>query len=106
MIRSNEILFESSSPVEDDVAQHQLQPFIPNSVLSRQVNFGQGEGQILVEDCIWGIYEHGNHGYRIQFEEGVLTPSDFIRHLELIQLSAESFFNVKFQVRIAGCWVD
>ena len=103
MIRPNEIRFESSTPLYYNVSRDQLNPFIPTSLPAEQINYGQGEGQIQIEDCVWGIYFDGENAYRVQFEEGVLSPKDFVRQLESIQLAAESYFHVSLKLQICGC---
>ncbi|MDA7527788.1 hypothetical protein N8590_02255 [bacterium] len=108
MVHSNAIRFVSPTPLNFDALPHSLSPFIPTSVSAKQLNYGQGEGQIQVEDCVWGIYVDFDreHAYKIQFEEGTLSLPQFIRHIELIKDAAESFFKVSFKVEIIGCWVE
>lgn len=47
----------------DDLAN-----IIPKSCDGKVVNYGQGEGQIEIEDSIWGIYYNGENCYHLQYE--------------------------------------
>lgn len=83
----------------------QLVPFIPRDREARQLNHGQGEGQIQVQRTVWGVYvDPVTRGYRLQFEEGHLTPEQFSSILESIRVAAEDYFRQPIAVSISGCW--
>ena len=63
-----------------------LERVIPVSRAGKALNYGQGEGQIQIENTIWGFYITDHKNYRIQFEEGYLSWEQF-------QLYCEEIFN-------------
>ncbi len=82
--------------------QHELQPFVPDG--ATQLNYGQGEGQIRIGDSVWGVYlsDSKAHEYHIQFEEGDLTPSEFMKGLESIRSALERYFEFPVEIRLSG----
>lgn len=50
-----------------------LASIIPQGCYGNAVNYGQDEGQIQIEDTIWGIYYNGDNTYHLQYEEGLIS---------------------------------
>jgi hypothetical protein len=47
-----------------------LSGYIPTGVEWRQLNYGQGEGQVEISGCEWGIYQTGSDELTLQLEIG------------------------------------
>lgn len=43
---------------------------IPTGCTGEPLNFGQGEGQVKIENTVWGFYAHSKERYYMQYEEG------------------------------------
>lgn len=103
----NEVVLTAQTPLDYDVAAEQLRPFLPASLDSEQIHYGQGEGQLRIEQCVWGVYlGPGERSYTIRFEEGQLTPQDLAAHVSAIRDAAESFFGVPISATISGSVAD
>jgi len=61
-----------------------LERIIPLERSGKALNYGQGEGQIQIENTIWGFYITDHKNYRIQFEEGKLSWEQFNLYYEEI----------------------
>ena len=69
-----------------------LDRIIPVSRTGKALNYGQGEGQIQIENTIWGFYITDHKYYRIQFEEGCLSWEQFQLFCEEIFVKIRSEF--------------
>ena len=55
-----------------------LNDFVPAGFEGKAVNYGQGEGQIRIENSKWGFYVGDDSEYYFAFEEGTLDFSQAI----------------------------
>lgn len=64
---------KTEKPIEfpDDFAD-----LIPPNFSGEVLNYGQGEGQIRIEDTVWGFY-YGKEECCVQFEEGTVELEKF-----------------------------
>ncbi|MDJ0848551.1 MAG: hypothetical protein QNK04_09255 [Myxococcota bacterium] len=100
----NDIRLVGEMPLEYD-ARDELLPFVPASLDAAQDNFGQGDGQIRIEDTLWGVYEVGSsYEMHLRFEEGSLSPERFQAHLEGIRQAAEQYFGFPVRIEIVGLY--
>lgn len=53
---------------------------IPEGADGYPLNYGQGEGQVLIETSVWGIYSSADDQWALQYEEGLI---DFMSLLAL-----------------------
>ena len=67
-----------------------LESVVPKMRSGRVLNYGQGEGQVQIDDTVWGVYVGREGEYYLQYEEGTLSPkefgeylSDVVEHLEV-----------------------
>lgn len=65
------ILLNNSESIEfsckDDLAKA-----IPTGIQGKPLNYGQGEGQVEIDDTVWGFYVNSEGCYYMAFEEGVV----------------------------------
>lgn len=54
----------------------ELDFFVPDSVNWTQLNFGQGEGQVLVNACEWGFYFTDDHSMELVLHHGEAGRND------------------------------
>ncbi len=54
-----------------------LEKIIPENRKGKALNYGQGEGQVQIDETVWGIYFGRKEQYFIQYEEGSISPSRF-----------------------------
>ena len=52
-----------------------LSKLIPTNRQGNALNYGQGEGQVQIDNTVWGFYVSNNGNYFMQYEEGVETWS-------------------------------
>ncbi len=50
----------------------ELASYIPPGVKWKQLNYGQGEGQVEVSSCEWGFYQTSCHGLAVELHIGEL----------------------------------
>ena len=50
-----------------------LQSLVPDQMDGEALNWGQGEGQLRVEDTVWGFYINDAKDYSYTLEEGVVS---------------------------------
>ncbi len=49
-----------------------LNRLIPEGLDGYALNYGKGEGQVLIDRSVWGIYCSNNDEYVLQYEEGLI----------------------------------
>jgi hypothetical protein len=50
----------------------ELASYIPPGVEWKQLNYGQGEGQVEVSGCEWGFYQTASHALAVELHVGEL----------------------------------
>lgn len=78
-----------------------LNRIIPEGIDGHALNFGQGEGQVLIDNSVWGIYYADNDNCILQYEEGLI---EFLPLLALTtriidKLKREFNQNLVFQIQ-------
>ena len=68
------IIFESQEL--ELTSKEDLAKVIPDCYSGEALNYGQGEGQIKIENSVWGLYVGSDNNYYLTYEEGM---SDFER---------------------------
>ncbi|MDQ8205741.1 hypothetical protein [Pelagicoccus sp. SDUM812003] len=77
-----------------------LEAIIPTGRKGKALNYGQGEGQVQIDDSVWGVYVGRSKEYFIQYEEGSLSKVAFKDLLnDLIDHLSES---TESEMRILG----
>ena len=56
------------------------------------LNYGQGEGQVRIDEGVWGIYVGDSTHYYLVFEEGGYEESRFLELLREIAAHIEAEF--------------
>ena len=80
----------------------ELEHFIPKGVTWRQLNYGQGEGQVEIDGCEWGFYFADELGtVRVALHEGNV---DAAAALAFVRGVAEKLYGRDrgFSVRVVG----
>jgi len=65
-------------------AGRELSAFIPDSVIWSQLNYGQGEGQVLYLGCEWGFYVN-EAGIDIHIHNGCTSLENSLSFVHLVQ---------------------
>ena len=78
-----------------------LLQLIPDSIDGKILNYAQGEGQVLIGESVWGIYNSKEDECILQYEEGLI---DFLTLLALTsriieKLKIEFDQNLVFKVQ-------
>jgi len=55
---------------------NELSCFLPDDVKWEQVNYGQGEGQVMIDSCEWGFYYVDDDTISIVLHSGNMPLSD------------------------------
>jgi len=63
------IILQSKNSIEFNKF-NDLARVIPPSCTGEPLNYGQGEGQVRIENTVWGFYVHSKERYYMQYEEG------------------------------------
>ena len=63
------IILQSKNSIEFNKFSD-LARVIPPGCTGKPLNFGQGEGQVKIENTVWGFYAHSKERYYMQYEEG------------------------------------
>jgi len=64
----------------------ELKCFIPDDCQWKQISYGQGEGQVLIDNCVWGFYYTDNESISVVLHKGIInldTACDFINKVKL-----------------------
>ena len=61
----------------DLLSLQDLEQIIPKNRKGKALNYGQGEGQVQIDETVWGIYYGRKKRYYIQYEEGSISPAGF-----------------------------
>lgn len=76
---------------------NQLSIFFPVDYSCKQINYGQGEGQVLIEDCEWGFYYNDEGNLSVVLHDGELTELEAIAVIKAVcqKLSSVTLLNWK-----------
>lgn len=80
----------------------ELSPLLPRSRLCRQLHYGQGEGQGLIDGCEWGFYFDGDWNLRMVLEAGSLSNDEASRVAADVCAQLGTILRVEFQFREAS----
>ena len=78
-----------------------LEKIIPANRKGKALNYGQAEGQVKIDETVWGIYRtKEKNRYMIQYEEGSLSPSEFSEYMK--DLIDNLFTNFTEDLKVEG----
>ncbi len=74
----------------------ELSCFVPDFYEWKQINYGQGEGQVLISGCEWGFYYTDNDSLSVVLHDGSVPINEATRFIELVvkKVFAEKSENV------------
>ena len=82
----------------------ELEGYIPADTVWKQLNYGQGEGQVEIGGCEWGFYQTGDGDLAIYLHTGECSAREAF---DLIGRIAELTCNGKpFEILAQGTWED
>jgi hypothetical protein len=89
LFNSNNIAFKT----KDDLSR-----VIPVCMNGKVLNFGQGEGQVEIENTVWGFYVYSNSSYYMAYEEGSIDWGQLKALIDAIlsQLKKEFGSSIEF----------
>ena len=66
------LILKNSSNIEFK-SKEDLNKVIPDQLKGKALNYDQGEGQVEIENTVWGFYVNDNNEYYMTYEEGVIS---------------------------------
>lgn len=91
-----------TSPVDDS----QLHWLFPPDLPCEQLNYGQGEGQALLDGAEWGFYYDRSGDLDVVMHSGELALERAAKVVELICEQMERHLGVAFQFELCGSLPD
>ena len=79
-----------------------LSKVIPSKLTGKALNYGQGEGQVEIENTVWGLYVNESGLYELQFEEGELSIVQFFEVSQAIEYKLKLEFGSSLELQIEG----
>lgn len=80
----------------------ELECFIPAEYEWKQLNFGQGEGQVLVDGCEWGFYYTDNNMIGIVLHEGDIDISQASIFIKKVKEKVSKSVSAEIEVVLVG----
>ncbi|WP_188151487.1 hypothetical protein [Teredinibacter waterburyi] len=75
---------------------------IPVGIHGKPLNYGQGEGQVEIDDTVWGFYVNSEGSYYMAFEEGVVEWTKIVNLVHAITGALTQQFGKKITVSAEG----
>lgn len=63
----------------------ELSCFIPDGISWTQINYGQGEGQVLINGCEWGFYYTDNDSIGVTLHDGVVSLEESLHFINAVK---------------------
>jgi len=92
---------QGSEPVEFSCKEDLLKA-VPEGSTGKPLNYGQGEGQVEIDETVWGFYINENDEYLMQFEEGKLDWRSLNNLVELLVARINDSFGVDIKIEVEG----
>ena len=83
-----------------------LSKVIPDNCSGKPLNYGQCEGQVEINEAVWGFYVDASGMYHMAFEEGRLDWQALNTLVESIVSSIEQSFGVVIELIVVGPFTD
>ena len=71
----------------------ELNGFLPNSCEWEQINYGQGEGQVIVDGNEWGFYYSSSGGISVILHVGIVSLSEATAFVDAVAAKIGSHGN-------------
>jgi hypothetical protein len=80
------IKFAGNGPVDPRLGPRgvELSCYIPDGVLWTQINYGQAEGQVLIDGREWGFYWHGPQELSVVLHDGVIDAEAALKFVHAV----------------------
>ena len=92
--------------IEDGGLGKELSGFIPDGYKWEQLNYGQGEGQVQINNCEWGFYYGGNNSISIILHEGSIDIEDAYIFIGKVKEKIYGEKSITTQILLIGNTVD
>lgn len=100
-------IFISNSSKISITSEDDLACIIPPDANGKVLNYGQGEGQVMINGKVWGIYCHSDRkSYVVQYEEGSLDWGSFQRSITGLLDHLRNEFGAEINFIVEGCLED
>ncbi len=70
---------------ECETPGRELSCFIPDGYLWEQINYGQGEGQVVINNCEWGFYYSDDNAISIVLHTGTITVEEGLQFVSAVK---------------------
>jgi hypothetical protein len=77
----------------------ELSCFMPDDSQWEQINYGQGEGQLLVNGCEWGFYYTDDNSISVVLHKGSLSRSEAEAFVDAVKLKIYGADSVNVEVK-------
>jgi hypothetical protein len=77
----------------------ELSCFMPEDSQWEQINYGQGEGQLLVNGCEWGFYYTDDNSLSVVLHKGPLSRSEAEAFVDAVKLKIYGADSVNVEVK-------
>ena len=93
LLNSGDVEFKS----EDDLSR-----VIPDGMIGKTLNFGQGEGQVEIENTVFGFYVNSKNCYFMAYEEGSIDWGQLKTLIDAILIQLKNEFGSSIELIAEG----
>jgi len=106
MCESNmKLILKKSSNIEFQ-NKEDLNKVIPEKLNGKVLNYGQGEGQVEIENTVWGFYVNKDGDYYMAYEEGVVGLKELTNIIGAIVNKINEEFKTKTNIMAEGLFTN
>ena len=99
------LILKNSSNIEFQ-NKEDLNKVIPDKLNGKALNYGQGEGQVEIENTVWGFYVNEDDDYYMAYEEGVVSFKELINIIDAIVIKINKEFKIKTSIMAEGSFTN
>ena len=82
--------------------ENELSLIIPSGIQGRVINYGQGKGQVEINNTVWGVYVNNDNNYCMSLEQGLIQWKDLNKLVKEIKNTINKQFNINIIVVVEG----
>ena len=99
------LILQGSKNIEV-LSKNDLGRLIPKTLKGKVINYGQGEGQIEIENTVWGFYVNKNEEYQLVYEKGLESLGTINNYVNEITNHISKEYGVNIELFVEGSFAN